>query len=144
MTHHNSYPEVQALRSLFQKHTISITKLEGHNSEDLIWVSFQVNNSEWRILVDDEYHDFDEGKPLLCLFLVLFSLSIYDDCDDFLNWCNQWNLNTSDPKWLDYYRGLGQTYRDIEKTLGTVDPQITALDYQLRTGVIQELIDSKI
>ena len=90
--------------------------------------------------MDDEYRDFDEQKPLVCLFLVLRSLEDFAESTDYLNWCNVYHLNASDMKWLTYYRDLPASYAGIEKQIGPINSFISDLDYQLRSGVFYALL----
>ena len=139
MTDHTTYPEIKALLDHFKAHRIEIGQVGDYRHHGLIEVSFSIDDVTWTLYVDDEYKDFKEDRPVMCLYLVLFSLEMYQDSDDFLVWCNYWNLDTSDSKWLEYYRDLGGITRDIESKLGSLDPQVNDLDYQLRTGVVDVL-----
>ncbi len=139
MTKETPYPEIQALLVYFEKHNIEIRRLGDFRHHDLIHVAFTIDGTTWNLYVDDEYKDFQEDRPVMCLYLVLFSLEMYLESDDFLSWCNQWFLDTKDPKWLQYYRDLGSMTREIEQRLGTIDAHVSDYEYQLRMGVVDAL-----
>ncbi len=84
------------------------------------------------------------NKPLVSFFLVLFSLEIYDDRLDYLDWSKQNLIDSSNVKWLDYYRSLDKTYAEIKSVLGEIDSCISSMDYQLRTGIIDTLIECEV
>ncbi len=132
------YPEIERLKALQEKHGISIRQLPSEE-EDFILVELRTETLIFQIFVDDEYKDFDENKPLMCLFLALQSLEDYADSDDYLVWCRQNGLNSSDLKWLDYYKALGEAYDALLKKFGEIDTYINSLDYQLRSGAFWAL-----
>lgn len=139
----SQYPEIDSLTHYFRTHSIEIRRLGDFRHHDLIHVMFSVDGSSWNLYVDDEYKDFSEKRPLVCLYLVLFSLEMYLESKDFLDWCNQWYLDAKSPTWLEYYRDLGTMTREIEQKLGTIDSHISSYDYQLRTGVVNALLEAK-
>jgi len=108
--------------------------------DDLQWVTFTIKSSSWNILIDDEYNDLNESSQLMCLFLVLRELEIYQEESDYLKWSAQMGTNINNTDLLVYYKQLGKSIFEIESFIGHIDSQITDLDYQLRTGVIKELI----
>ncbi len=107
------------------------------------WVEVKSRSRSWEIFIQDEYNDFDPEKPLIALWLVFDALEEYEEGDDFLTWCTGYGLDPSNSKLLDYYRALGKTLVEVKKTFGTIDSWIAPLEYQLRTGVILELLDPK-
>ncbi|MCB9196493.1 MAG: hypothetical protein H6598_09740 [Flavobacteriales bacterium] len=111
----------------------------NRTEEPLIPLKLSIDENSWIIYVDDEYQDLNIGNPMMCLFLVLNSLVIYQESTDYLDWCNQNGINSSELKWLDYYQELSSTYSSIDRILGEIDPCIRPLDYQLRTGVVTSL-----
>ncbi|MDX2360550.1 MAG: hypothetical protein QNK23_07070 [Crocinitomicaceae bacterium] len=108
--------------------------------DDMQWVEFSIQSTSWRILVDDEYNDLNESSQLMCVFLVLRELEIYQEAADYLKWCGQMRAIVFNSDLLVYYKQLGKSVVEIESFIGHIDSQITDLDYQLRTGVIKELI----
>ena len=138
------YPEIERLRNYFEKFKIEITKCDNPIRDNFFLVNLVIDAKSWEIYIDDEYHDFSESSPLMCLFLIFTSLKIYIESDDYLNWANQNNLNASEMRWLNYYKSLETIYKDIEHKVGEIDPCISAFDYSLRTGVVDVLINSKI
>lgn len=140
----HEYPEIEQLKSYFQGREISIrqvTKLEI--KEDMLPVELCVNKQCWRLYVDDEYADFDEANPYICLYLILLSLEEYHDSTDFLAWCILFGLNSTDMEWLSYYKSLQHFYLEIELALGKVDSCLSSYDYTLRTGVVDALLALK-
>ncbi|MFC3878706.1 hypothetical protein ACFOSV_00875 [Algoriphagus namhaensis] len=135
-----NYSEISLLRQHFDSHVISFEQLEAFDDE-VIWVNINIDSRSWKILIQDEYHDFSEKLPLMALFLVFSAIQDYKESLDFLQWCTGYGLNASHPGLLDYYRTLGKTLEEIRQVLGNIDPTISALDYQLRTGVIDALKD---
>jgi hypothetical protein len=136
------YPEIEALKSYFDKFRIEISRSNEVIREDLFFVDLSINGQLWKILVDDEYKDFDTNNPLVCLFLVFNSLEDYKDSDDFLTLSKVYNIDPSDMEWSEYYTSLDTIYQEIEKKIGEIDPCISPFDYNLRTGVIQSLMNS--
>ncbi|MDN3205922.1 hypothetical protein [Algoriphagus sediminis] len=107
------------------------------------WIELRTKSRVWQIFIQDEYHDFSPDTPLMAIWLVFDALEEYKESEDFLVWCRGYGLDPSNSKLLQYYKSLGQTLAEIEKTYGTIDSWITPMEYQLRTGVIQELLDPK-
>ncbi len=138
------YPEIERLKKIWISNTISIKQFPDSKKEDFVFVEMSIRNKSWKLYVDDEYKDFDTNKSLLALFLILFSLEMYDDSCDYLDWCKQNLLDSSDKVWLEYYKSLDKIYTEIKNELGEIDSCISSLDYQLRTGVIDVLIGCKI
>lgn len=134
-----SYPEIVKLSSYFKERQISFEVISNQTDEPLTPLKLNIDENSWIIYVDDEYQDLDIDHPLMCLFLVLNSLVIYQESTDYLDWCNQNGINSSELKWLDYYQELSSTYLSIDRILGEIDPCIRPLDYQLRTGVVTSL-----
>ncbi|MEM9916904.1 MAG: hypothetical protein AAF990_02340 [Bacteroidota bacterium] len=133
------YPEIQQLQKYFQKAPLRFERHLQPAPKSLIWVDFMAGTQSWSLLVDDEYGDFSENSPLMCLFLILFSLEIYRESSDYLQWCKQQGLDATRLAYLDYYRSLEEICRQIEAVLGPIDSCIPPLDYQLRTGIIEAL-----
>ncbi|NME70866.1 hypothetical protein [Flammeovirga aprica] len=134
------YPEIEKLKGYYNQHKIFIRKSEVIRA-DLFYVDFTIDGQSFKILVDDEYGDFSDGKPLMNLFLVLFSLELYDETEDLLEWSKE--LYVKPVNYLDYYRELDNNYRKIQSKLGEIDACISSYDYELRTSVIQELMNYK-
>jgi hypothetical protein len=133
------YPEIEKLKHFLSKGKFSFSKLP---SEDPYFfpITFSIDQQSWRVFIDDEYSDYDEKNPLVCLYLVLLALDTYNYAEDYLNWCNGYGLDTSDLTWLDYFKTLEATYNTVEELLGEVDPCISDYDYTLRTGVVDVLL----
>ncbi len=132
------YPEVNQLIKLQKDYNLSVESLSTEIT-DFQQVRFYIGKQSWDVYIDNEYHDFNTDKPLVCIYLVLSALEDYSDADDFLQWCRHLGLNASDQKWLDYFRQLARSYNEIEKILGKIDSFINPLDYQLRSGAFSVL-----
>ncbi len=136
-----SYPEIEALRNYFNQFNIEIIELDEFIRRDFYFVNLSIDGQSWKILVDDEYQDFSRNI-LFALFLVFNSLEAYRESDDFMTWSKQNSLDPSNMNYLDYYRTLDSIYMEIQKKIGKIDPCISPFDYNLRTGVIQALMNN--
>lgn len=134
------HPEIKALKKYFDPFEIKILKSNELIRDDLFFVALTIDQESWKILIDDEYSDFDLNKPLVNWFLILSALEIYAQTDDFLSWAKQKNIDASSIKWLTYYKSLTTIYQEIEKKLGKIDSCISHYDYNLRTGAIVTLL----
>jgi len=135
------YDEVRQLQSWLAEHQLEIAKLQSGTR--MVQVEVRSKSASWQMWVDDEYNDFDESNQAMCLFLVLNSLADYKESTDYLNWCQQIGVNAGDSPWLAYYQSLESTFREIEEMLGKIEPCITSLDYQLRSGAFYALANLK-
>lgn len=134
------HPEIKALKKYFDPFEIKISKSKELIRDDLFFVDIAIDQKSWKILVDDEYLDFDLNKPLVNWFLILSALELYAHSDDFLSWTKQQNIDASTMKWLAYYKSLDTIYQEIEKKLGKIDSCISHYEYNLRTGAIVTLL----
>ena len=74
-----------------------------------MWVLLSINNTSWKIYIDDEYLNFDKCN-LVAFYLTLNALEQYRDGPDFLVWAKENYINASDSKWLSYYISLEDYY----------------------------------
>ncbi len=132
--------EITRLQGLLKERPVQFRQLENLREEDF-WIEIKSRSKTWKILIQDEYEDFNPHLPLPALYLVFDALEEYQDAEDFLTWCRSLGYDTSNTKLLDYYRGLGNNLNEIQSFFGTIDSGIYPLEYQLRTGVIDELLD---
>lgn len=139
-----TYPEIEKLKSIYLSNHIVIKRLKPANSEGFVLAEITISNQSWNTYVDDEYGDWDKDKPLVSLYLILFSLDVYKDSLDYLDWCNQNKLNGSDTKWLDYYKTLDKTYTEIKTIISDMDPCIDSFDYQMRNDIIDVLFATEV
>lgn len=133
---------VRSLKALRDDNSILIKLNYLHDNCDLKGVDFIIGEQSWPILIDDEYNDLREDRQLMALFLVLRELEIYQSEPDFLKWCMQNGSDPADFHLLEYYRSMGRSMYAIEKIIGTIDSHISSLDYELRTGIIRELVEA--
>ena len=131
---------LENLRTLQNKHNLSVTPWNGPSKEGMIPVSFCVGKKSYNIYIYDEYEDFDLGNQLLCVYLVLSSLEDYQENQDYLVWCDN-QMITPDDIWLQYYRDLASMYSEIKKSLGQIDSYIPHLEYELRSGSYYQLLN---
>lgn len=131
---------LESLRTLRDDHAIVVKLNYLHDIGALKGVDLSIGAQSWPILIDDEYKDLREDRQLMALFLVLRELEIYQSEPDFLKWCMQNGGDTSDFLLLEYYRSLGRAIYAIEKLIGPIDSCISSLDYELRTGIIRDLV----
>jgi hypothetical protein len=136
------YPEVQALKEIYQKHEVKIKIsdddfLAGNKDYPAVVVNF--GKTPFDLYADDEYSDFNLNNPLLNLCVILRELDYYADSIDYLLWCKELNFEPNNIQVLNYYRSLGGIYREIEKILGKIDPQITDWDFEMNAGPAFEL-----
>lgn len=135
-----SYPEIECLKLYFKNYKLKLKKLSISNDEKFILVAFSIDDRSWNVYIDDEYNDYSDDNALMNLFLILSSLEDYNESKDYLTWCKQYGIDASELHWLDYYKSLGVIYAEIKSSLGLINPCISSIDYQLRTGVIKSLI----
>ena len=138
------YQEIEKLKSIYIEHSIQIKPLKRANNEGFLLAEITIEKQSWKIYIDDEYGDCNKDKPLVALYLMLFSLDVYHDSLDYLDWCNQNKINGSDLKWLTYYKSLEKTYSELKQIIGDMDPCIDSFDYQIRNGVIDALFASEV
>jgi len=133
---------VDQISDIIKSKSITIS-LSNKSIENLQMVTFSVNASQWNILIDDEYEYLEINNQALWYCLVMFELENYAESEDFLSWCREGMINASNSKLLDYYRSLGVTYQEIKQSIGSIDPFISGLDFELRSGDFQELLRYK-
>ncbi len=137
------YPESKRLAALPKKYDIQVKELESEPElEELIAVEFSAGNKTWNLFIKDEYDDFDTDNQLVCIYLCLRALEDFDDCDDLNEWCKMYGIKPYSNVVTGYYKQLRKTYQEIKSTIKTIDPCISANDYELRTGAYHELVEA--
>ena len=134
----NHSPGIQQLRILYLKHQFAF-EIGDRPKDWLCWVTIKAQFGDCKLLVNDECHDLDPGKPLLCLFLVLYSLEDYQETVDYLDWLKENMLESSD-ELLAYYRSLDRVITEWENNVGKVDSFISSWDYEMRAGAYAGLL----
>jgi hypothetical protein len=71
---------------------------------------------------------------------VLSALEVYKECEDYLEWCRENEMEVSNPAWLNYYKDMGKIYNEVEKQLGEIDAFINPFDYELKSGAFSALL----
>ena len=133
------YRELEKLSSYFNRNKIEIKRDPAKDIQSFKTLELHLNSNIFSIYIDDEYNDVNETNPLMCFFLILRELEIYNDSTDYLDWCKQLGVNADNEQLRRYYISLESIYQKIEKSLGEIDSCISSLDYQLNTGVVQKL-----
>lgn len=131
------YSEIEFLKQTIRQYAITISDPVRYIRNDLFFVTLSVANTKWDVLVDDEFTDFEKGSQTLRWFLVLFSLDLYNETEDILEWSQEHNIPPQD--FISYYKNLPTIYSELETIVGNLDPQISDFDYTLRAGAYQEL-----
>ena len=129
---------ISQLNHLYQKHQFSF-KLIERPVDWLCQTQVACGSFRWDILVHDESHDLDITKPLLCLYLTLYSLEDYIGTSDYLSWLKENMLSPSDV-YLQYYRSLAAVITDWQENVGKVDSFLSSWDYEMRTGEYADLL----
>lgn len=138
----SDYSEIQSLNQILKNHKIQISPSNVHpdfRATENIWMTFQIDQFETVLLVDDEFKDFERGIKALDLCLVLRELETYAEEEDILRWCTFKNLSVSNHEVIEYYRGLASIYQTVENILGKIDSQISDFDFELNAGAAQAL-----
>lgn len=138
MTYNN---QIQQLQSIIQKHKITFEYLEEDYldpSEYYKAVLFLIGDKVYKIYVDHEYRDLDLKIQELSLFLVLRELELASECEDFEIWVAEQMIQLND-RTINYYYDLKAYTTEIEGILGSIDPIISQMEFELNSGAIQEL-----
>ncbi len=104
-------------------------------TKDLSAVELQIHNSEYTILINDEYNDLAIGNDILNFILVFRELKLIEDSTDYLHWCKITVTDANDNKLLAYYKTICIQLDDISRCFlnHTIDYFVTDLDFQLNT-----------
>lgn len=126
------------LKQYFTNYSICLEKIDSL-SDDLV-IRLSISDVFWDVIVEDEYNNYNPNNELLTLFLVLYSLETYKESSDFLGWCNELSLDTSNTSLLTYYQTLYNVIHEIEAITGEIDSYISAYDYSLQSGEFRTLL----
>lgn len=138
----SDYPEINALRALYQKHHIEVSFSDTDflaGSKDYRRTKFVLDGKTFSFYVEDERDDAAFNNPLLNLCLVLRELEGYEDATDYLVWCKERYIDPKEENALANYRDLADIYRDVEKILGEVNSQVSNWDFEMRSGSMWKL-----
>ncbi len=134
-------PEIKKLQTLIQDHKISFDYLDADYldlKEYYKAVLFEIGGRVYKIYVDHEYKDIDRKIPELSLFLVLRELELVAETDTFEIWAAEQMIELND-QIRNYYLDLKSISKEIEKQLGSLDPILSQMEYELNAGSVQEL-----
>lgn len=137
-----NYPEINRLKLLQEEYALRVSAIDAPTVDQPFRVELRLKGQSWLLYIEDEYGDFSISNQLACLFLVLRSLEDYEEAEDYINWCVEYDLDASDNRWLDYFLGLEWLHREIKEAIGKIEPGISSWDYQLRSGAFQALMQS--
>ncbi|MFY0643251.1 MAG: hypothetical protein JXR19_02175 [Bacteroidia bacterium] len=134
----DEYPEILELQELYHKHSIEVIPKDS-TDDSMHLLEFNIENDAYLIYVQDEYDDLKINNPLLHFELILIELALYQDSEDYLQWCKWQGLNASTEMWRDYYQKLEQVYKRILLKMGTIKPCINSMDFELNAGAAQAI-----
>ncbi|NQY04827.1 MAG: hypothetical protein HRT68_01160 [Flavobacteriaceae bacterium] len=137
-----NYPEIQVLKDLKEQFDIHIELIKDRflsSETSYKGVRVKIKNKNFDLYVYDEYDDLKVDNQLLCLSLVLLELEVYDEEEDFLNWCFALGVSFKDEKIRAYHMDLRTIYADIQNLIGTIENPISDYDFQMNAGVAQYL-----
>lgn len=98
-----------------------------------------IANEQLPLFVYDEYDDLSDTNQLLNLCLVFNELEVYEDCEDFLEWCKELGLKPDNIEAGSYYMDLRIYYSKIIHILGKIEHPISSFDFNLNAGAAQLL-----
>ncbi|MEQ8302916.1 MAG: hypothetical protein RIB47_05965 [Cyclobacteriaceae bacterium] len=134
------YPEIDQLIRLQKTFNMRVEQSSSSTDGSFIQVVLQAGEHFWEIYIDNEYRYFNTDRQLVCLYLVLSALENYETAEDYLEWCRDNELDASDTKWLNYYRGLGRISHEVESIIGKIECFIASYDYEFRAGAFAALL----
>lgn len=132
-----SHPEILALDALIKQHQIRFDRRVEEGlipDEEHIAVQMQIETHTFDLYVEDEYQDWKENNPALCLCLIMRELEAYASAVDFLNWCHIQGYPAANDRIRRYYMDLGSQYPAIATLLGGIDSHISDWDFGLNAG----------
>lgn len=98
-----------------------------------------IANEQFPLFVYDEYDDLSNTNQLLNLCLVFNELEVYEDCEDFLEWCKELGLKPENVEARTHYMDLRVYYSKIIHIIGTLEHPISCYDFNLNAGAAQLL-----
>lgn len=132
-----NYPEIEALELMIAQHAMHFhqsSPLSSSLPRSFFMVAFRLAQSEYQLLIEDEYQDWDAQKPAMCLCLLLLSLEEYEETEDFLDWCKTLDLDASHPLLREYHMSLRTIVPEIRAILGGIDSPISHFDLEMNAG----------
>lgn len=138
-----SYPEITRLSAALEKHQIRIeVQPETTFEKEYSWRTLLIKaaHKEYILSIYDEYSDAEEkpSQPML-LHLALWSCSLYDEAEDFLEWCVDAAFSASSAEALQLYRDLGTVVPHFLELIGDDAAPLSDWDFNMNTGVTQHL-----
>lgn len=132
-----SHPEILALDALIKHHQIRFSRKMEEGllpGAEHIAIQMQIKTHAFDLFVEDEYQDWTEDNPALCLCLILRELEGYDSATDFLNWCHIQGYSAANDRVRTYYMDLESQYSEIAHLLGGINSHISDWDFGLNAG----------
>lgn len=121
------------LHILDRKKNLSFRKLKEVPISKL-WVELKSPDLTYKVLVDNEYGEFNENKPALCLYHVLLAFEDYKVSKDYLEWCRDNDLDAAQLQWLDYYKSMEESTQVLYRRLGFNVHLVSRSDFEFRTS----------
>ncbi len=137
-----NYSEIQFLQKIYLRYKVSVRVSDTDflaDNKEYPAVVFSLNNTSFKLYVEDEYRDLQIDNPILTLCLILRELENYMYEDDYLEWCKAQILEPANSQVSGYYMKLGSIYMEVEKILGKINSHISNFDFELNAGAAQEL-----
>jgi len=138
----NDRPEISALNNIYINYNVEIQvsrpKCLG-DKKDYPSVSLKLGGRTFEMYADDEQDYFTYNYPLLNLCIVLRELEYYIETEDYLVWCTELKLDSTNEQVLAYFRGLATIYREVESIIGKIDSQISDWDFEMGSGAMYAL-----
>lgn len=102
------------------------------------FVLFRSKEHSYSLYIDDEYGDLNVDEPLLHFELVLRSLEILQDAQDYEQWLH-WQSLEGHPDLEAHYTKGKNNLKVLEAELGTLSSHIPNIDWELNAGEAQQL-----
>lgn len=135
MNHGADHIAIQNLKRDIADYQISIEVIGAWPERDgYKEITLNISGKSYRMFVDDEYDDLIPENQPLCWCVVLRNLEIYQDGEDFLQWCRFTGLEVASSAALMYYRDLDEIYTKVWGTVGEIDSQIQPLEFELNSN----------
>jgi len=81
--------------------------------------SIIVSNAQGRqAIIPDRWGGLVDPTPEALLERVISIVTDYDVCDDFLDWCDEFDLDASNPTELESFKAIGSGLSDLQAMIG--------------------------
>lgn len=123
---------IEALHAVIAAKSITVDNLKLLHKEfgDFKQIDFTVEDTTWQIFISDEYGECREGRPLLSIYMVLNALQEYEDSQDFLSWCQLFEVSPTDSVIRNYYIDLELVNKAVRSLLGDFEVILKEIHFQ--------------